>query len=154
MFALWITTAPANGEDWTYLEPITENATMTVVINHTTNNILIRVASIGSDLKYATILGSNALMISKEDMLTHYDTVYLAMYHQRTFKFERDEANKTIKQWDIHRYRFMFLTSDGNINLITLDNYPRLDDTPTVDWWNYEKDESQDDQTTYTFHYP
>lgn len=143
MFALWITTAPADGEDeWVYLTPITEDATATITINHTTNATVIPV--------WGTLPVTVAVR-NKSIILENFTTVYLlAQYHEFPIR-ERD--GNAVKSHVTFEIRFWFVASDGPIVLSVYETKLRTEKASVWGGHFYRTTEHDADQTTYTFHY-
>ncbi|MHA2431702.1 MAG: hypothetical protein ACXADO_00550 [Candidatus Thorarchaeota archaeon] len=152
---VWIATAPADGEDeWTYLDPITEDASQIIVINHTGNATVIPVW-IRAEPPYNSIHTAFFKSVrNNSDLLDNFERVYLMAYNWDSYKRDKDPDMRTIKYTMSHETRFFLVASEGTIEIHSWVKQVRMENIPVGGGYFRWDVETNADQTTYTFHYP
>jgi len=137
---------------YTDLVPITENATVTVTVNH---NGTANVIQVNNEPRTVYIDFWRTITIDKDELLNGYERVYLYVWRYSEYPTSIwNQDDQTIQTWVTVTYAIVFFTSDGTLIVANLDQMIIIDMVQDDLFIHATIDYQDDDSTTYTFHYP
>jgi len=145
---------PETRDEHTHLVPITENATVSVIVNHTgTTSVMPSYNDPHNSRLVFPVL--NHILITKDDILNNFDRVYIfILLRTESSVHEYDMDNYTLKQWQTTSYEIHFMAMDGSKNIVAYESSLIIDLTLDDKFIHCTVDYHDADQTIYTFHYP